>query len=195
MRFKIKRLLWISPLAMALWILGAGIFIWQYGEKNHTSSADCAIVLGAAVNGSSPSPVFEERIRHAINLYRKGTVKKLVFTGGYGEGATHSESAVATSYASSLGIPKSDIFTEDKSRTTLQNLSESKKILDRHHLQSAIIVSDPIHMKRAIMMAEDLGILAYSSPTPTSRYRSFNTKLNFLSREVYFLHHYLIFRQ
>jgi uncharacterized SAM-binding protein YcdF (DUF218 family) len=51
-------------------------------------------------------------------------------------------------------------------------------------------VSDPLHMKRAMMMADDLDIAAVSSPTPTSRYRSLKTKLGFLLRELYFIHHY-----
>jgi uncharacterized SAM-binding protein YcdF (DUF218 family) len=45
-------------------------------------------------------------------------------------------------------------------------------------------------MKRAMMMADDLGIVAVSSPTPTSRYRTLKTKLGFLLRELYFIHHY-----
>jgi uncharacterized SAM-binding protein YcdF (DUF218 family) len=64
--------------------------------------------------------------------------------------------------------------------------------MQKHGLKSAIIVSDPLHMKRAMMMAEDLGIEAASSPTPTTRYRSLQTKLGFLIREIYFFHHYII---
>jgi uncharacterized SAM-binding protein YcdF (DUF218 family) len=58
-------------------------------------------------------------------------------------------------------------------------------------LTSAIIVSDPLHMKRAMLMADDLAIAAASSPTPTSRYRSLKSKLGFLLRELYFIHHYV----
>jgi len=46
-------------------------------------------------------------------------------------------------------------------------------------------------MKRAMLMANDIGITASSSPTPTSRYRSLKTKLGFLLRELYFIHHYI----
>ncbi|MBK1833919.1 hypothetical protein JIN78_07600 [Roseibacillus ishigakijimensis] len=59
-------------------------------------------------------------------------------------------------------------------------------------LKSAIIVSDPLHLKRASLMAKDLGIRSVTSPTPTSRYRSLKTKLPFLQREIYFYHHYAI---
>jgi hypothetical protein len=41
-------------------------------------------------------------------------------------------------------------------------------------------------------MADDFGIQAVSSPTPTTRYRSLRTKLGFLVRELYFVHHYFL---
>ena len=55
-----------------------------------------------------------------------------------------------------------------------------------------MIVSDPLHLRRAAMMAKDLGISAVTSPTATSRYRSARTQLNFLLREIYFVHQYLL---
>jgi hypothetical protein len=41
-------------------------------------------------------------------------------------------------------------------------------------------------------MAGDLGINASAAPTPTSRYRSWQAKSNFLLRELYFYNHYLV---
>ncbi len=41
-------------------------------------------------------------------------------------------------------------------------------------------------MKRAMMLAEDAGITAYSSPTPTTRYVSLRTKIPFLARETFY---------
>lgn len=37
---------------------------------------------------------------------------------------------------------------------------------------TAILVSDPFHMRRLKCMADDLGIASYSSPTPFSAVRS-----------------------
>jgi uncharacterized SAM-binding protein YcdF (DUF218 family) len=62
-----------------------------------------------------------------------------------------------------------------------------------HRLDTALIVSDPLHMKRAMRMAAELGVEASPAPTPTSRYRSWATKAPFLARELYFYNHYLIF--
>jgi uncharacterized SAM-binding protein YcdF (DUF218 family) len=192
MRSRIKKIaLWLL-LAGTVWCTVLATLIWRYGSHDHATKSDCIIILGAAVQGTTPSPVFEERIRHAIHLYQAGFSPKLLFTGGIGEGQTHSEGSVGRSVATEQAVPTGDILIEERSRTTQQNLSEARLIMQKHGLKSAIIVSDPLHMKRAMMMAAGLGIVAVSSPTPTTRYRSLRTKLGFLVRELYFFHHYVI---
>ena len=173
-----------------VWLAVLSAAIWSYGAQDQAKPADCAIVLGAAVYGTRPSPVFEERIRHGIALYQTGLVAKLIFTGGCGTGSENAESEVAAAYAIQAGVPAADTFTESRSRTTQQNLAEAKLLMDAHGLRSAILVSDPLHMRRAMWMARELGIAAVSSPTPTTRYRSLKTKLRFLRHELYYWHHY-----
>ena len=51
--------------------------------------------------------------------------------------------------------------------------------------QTAVIVSDSLHMKRSMLLAKDAGIVAYSLPTPTTMYVSWRTKIPFLAREVF----------
>lgn len=178
-------------LAVFAWLAALGAAIWIYGTSDHAVKSDCAIVLGAAAYGNRPSPVFEERIRHGIALYRTGLVSIIIFTGGYGTGASHAESEVAAAYAAREGVPETDILTELRSRTTQQNLAEAKLLMEAHGLRTAILVSDPLHLRRAMWIANDLDISAVSSPTPTTRYRSFKTQFRFLRRELYYWHHYL----
>jgi uncharacterized SAM-binding protein YcdF (DUF218 family) len=192
MRGRIKRIaIWLLAAGLA-WCTVLGTLIWRYGSHDHATKSDCIIVLGAAVQDAQPSPVFAERIRHGIGLYQAGCAPKLLFTGGIGEGRQHSESGVGRLVAIQKTVPAGDILIEEHSRTTRQNLSDAKSVMQSHGLKTAIIVSDPLHMKRAMMMADGLGIDAVSSPTPTSRYRSLQTKLGFLVREIYFFHHYLV---
>lgn len=189
---RIKKIaLWLLVAAF-VWCTILATIIWRYGARDHAIKSDCIIILGAAVQGTTPSPVFAERIRHSIELYRVGFAPKLLFTGGVGDGRNHSESSVGRSVAIQQAVPAGDILIEERSRTTQQNLSEALSVMQKNGLKSAIIVSDPLHMKRAMMMADGLGINAVSSPTPTTRYRSFQTKLGFLFRELYFFHHYVI---
>lgn len=158
--------------------------IYFYNTKNKLKSADAAIVLGAEVWQDEPSPVFRERINHAINLYNKGKVNSIIFTGGIGEDKDIAEATVGKRYAIACGVKESDILIETKSHTTLQNLKNAKKVALRQDLSKFIIVSDPLHLKRATLMARDLGMNAYPSATPTTRYQSMESKLKFLVRET-----------
>ncbi len=172
-----------------VWLVGvAGYIVWV-GERDQAAPADAIIVLGAAAYDAKPSPVFEERIRHGIDLYQRGLARTLIFTGGYGGiGARFSEAQVGRRYAIRQGVPARAILIESVSRNTHENLRQAAALMQTHDLHSAIIVSDPLHMARALRISGDVGIAAIGSPTPTTRFRSFATRWRFLLAEVYFFH-------
>jgi uncharacterized SAM-binding protein YcdF (DUF218 family) len=185
---------WLAAL-FGIWLLYLAISVFTFAASDLTEKADVAIVLGAAVVDNVPSPVFEERIKHAISLYQAGNVSKLIFTGGYGENKQFAESLVARDYALQQGIAAEAIMTETESHTTRQNLQQAQALLKRENISRSVIVSDPLHMKRAMMIADDIGLRATPSATPSSRYQSLKTKIPFVLREIYFFHHYLLFRE
>lgn len=171
-----------------------GVSIAVYGARNELVKADAAVVLGAAVREDAPSPVFQARIDHGIWLYQKGWVAKIIFTGGRSAGARYADSVIARRYAHKKGVPRADMFVETQSRITEENLYYSKKVAEKNGLKTFIVVSDPLHMKRAMLMARDYGLKAFSSPTPTTRYRTWPSQLQFLARETYFYIQYRINR-
>lgn len=180
-------------IAALVWLSGVVIWIATGPSEKPDAQAKMAVVLGAAVDGSVPSPVFAARIDHAIMLYQEGLVEQLFFTGARSPEDTVSEAAASRDYAIRNGVPASVITFEEQSRTTHQNLSEVRKRMRVASVPDVVIVSDPLHLRRAGMMADDLGFSARLSATPTTRYQSWSTKLPFLIREVYFVHHYWIF--
>ncbi|RMG71688.1 MAG: YdcF family protein [Chloroflexi bacterium] len=172
-----------------LFLLWNIILMWQIYSFPLTSapaSADAAIVLGAAVWNGQPSPVFEERIKHSIFLFQSGQVEYLIFTGGFGKHDTIAESEAARAYAINEGVPSDNILIETNSHTTYENLYESCKLMSNANMQKAIIVSDPLHMKRAMRIALDIGIDAQPSPTPTTRYQTWRSKSGSLVYELFF---------
>lgn len=180
---------WRLLLLALLWLVGVAAYIIWVGQRDDAAPADAIIVLGAAAYDAKPSPVFEERIRHGIDLYKRGLAPTLIFTGGYGgTGARFSESQVARRYALRQGVPDKAILIESLSRNTHDNLRQARVLMQQHKLHSVIIVSDPLHMARALRISRDLGIRSVGSPTPTSRFRSFATRWRFLLQEVYFFH-------
>ena len=183
---------WRLLLLLALWLVGVAAYIVWVGERDQAAPADVIIVLGAAAYDARPSPVFAERIRHGIDLYQRGLAKHLIFTGGFGTGARFSESQVAQRYALKHGVAPQAILIETRSRTTHQNLQQAAVLMKAHGFKRAIIVSDPLHMARALRLAREAGIDALGSSTPTSRFRSFETRKRFLLQEVYFFHRDLL---
>lgn len=183
---KAVRILLVIAVLLVCYITANIMDICVFSTKDQTCEANVAIVLGAATYDGEISPVYQERMNHAIDLYNEGYVKKLIVTGGVGEGNTVSDAYAAKEYAMSLGIPDGDILTEDSSTITQENLENAKKLMDENRYTTAIIVSDPLHMRRAMLLADDAGITAYSSPTQTSKYVSLKTKIPFLARETFY---------
>lgn len=193
-RQTLRRILWGGLSAVVLWSVVLAWRIAAYGGRHDPARADVAIVLGAAVRGAEPSPVFAARIDHAVGLYRRGRVARIVFTGGTGAGDSIAESEAARRYAIRAGVPDGRISVETRSRITYGNLLEARALLASQPAPRVLIVSDPLHMRRAVTMARDLGLDAHPAPTPTTRYRSWRTRLPFLGREVFFYSQYLVQR-
>ncbi len=172
-----------------LWLCGVAAYIVWVGSRDGAVPSDAIIVLGAAAYDARPSPVFEERLRHGIDLYKRGMAGRLIFTGGYGgRGARFSEAQVGRRYALRHGVAEEAVLIESLSRTTRQNLQQAAKLMRNNGLRRAIIVSDPLHMARALRLSREAGIEAVGSPTPTTRFRTFSTRWKFLLQEVYFFH-------
>ena len=181
-------------LLILFYLIFTAISIMSYGKIDEKANSDVAIILGASTSGGEVSPVYRERINHGIWLYENDYVDYLILTGGIGEGNNVSDAYIAKQYAISKSVPEQAIFIEEKSTITEENLENAKAIMDENSFDTAIIVSDPLHMKRAMLMAGDYGIDACSSPTPTTMYRSFKTKIPFLAREEFFYIGYSIVR-
>ena len=192
-----KRILQCTALFLAAVILYA-LFcagsIVLYAKRDDRAPADCIIVLGAGTNGTTPNAVFRERLNHAVTLYNEGYADTILLTGGYSPGNEHSDAYIAGQYLQSLGISAEAILLEEQSTITQENLEFAKEIMEDEELSTCILVSDPLHMKRSMMMAKDYEIEAISTPTPTTRYQTWRSKLPFLTRETFFYVGYQIYK-
>lgn len=188
MKKSFKKRLGIAAVCLSLilvYILGNAAAVCIYAKKCETTPCDTAIVLGAAVGYEGVSEVYKQRLNHAVNLYNNGIVKYIIVTGGVGEGNAYSDAYIARMYLQSQNIPYDAILLEEKSTITQENMKYSKEIMDSNGLKTALIVSDPLHMKRSMLMAKDEGIDALTSPTETSAYKSMKTIVPFALRETF----------
>jgi len=165
--------------------------VYRQGEIRKTEKADVIVVLGAAQWNGKPSPMFQARLDRAYVLYQNGVAPFIFITGGIGEGATLSDSHIGKEYLINTGIDEYVILTEEKSRTTWQNLNQVKKVLSDKKLNSILLVSHDFHILRAKKMAQDLGMEAHASSVRTNHALS---KFGFVVREAALYAFYLLFK-
>ncbi|MDY0248538.1 MAG: YdcF family protein [Pseudomonas sp.] len=184
----IKTLLGLALCVLLLFACLMG-YVWYCAQERPITPAPATIVLGAAAWGHKPSPVFKERIRHAVHLYQSHTTQKLIFTGGALRADIPSEGEVGARWAIRLGVAPEDTAYEATSRDTWFNLKNANVILQQAQIDSVILVSDYFHLARAGIMARDLGLQVQLSPTPTSKFNNFSRvdKFNLYLKESYFI--------
>lgn len=158
--------------------------IWTFTAEADYSKADAALVLGTRLDGEEPSYALRERIDHAIWLYEHELVERIVFTGGLTEGGLISEAEASKLYALSVGVPEDVIVVEDRSLVTRENMLFTKELAEELNLSDFLLVSDPFHMKRALMMADVFGLEVMAAPTPQSVYTSWGEQFPFVLRET-----------
>jgi uncharacterized SAM-binding protein YcdF (DUF218 family) len=148
--------------------------------KDERPKVDAIVVLGAAQYDGRPSAIYEARLEHAVDLWRDEVAPLLVFTGGKEPGDRFTEGGSGARWARERGVPGTAVLTEERSRTTYQNLAGAKRALERRNpggQHRIVVVSDPFHMFRAVRQAADLGMDAYPSPTRTSPLSASRLKL------------------
>ena len=150
--------------------------IIHQARQDERVPADAIVVLGTAQWNGRPSPDLQARLDHAYDLYHDGYAPMIVLTGGTGKGDIYSESEVSKAYLQERGVPASAMRTVG-GLTTWQNLQEARQSLLRDN-ERVLLVSDPFHMFRSKRMAQDLGLIAFTSPTQTSPIRP-NTMLEY----------------
>jgi len=153
------------------------------------------IVLGAAVwPHEQAGPSLKARTERAIELYRDSHAPYLILSGGLGRHPPE-EAEVMRRLAVEAGIPSNVLFLERESHSTWENLLGASEIMHQEGWDTALVVSDPFHMRRSLLMASDIGFRAYASPAPGSPNQSLPARrLFYTSREVFALWWYLIQR-
>jgi len=158
---------WVASvilLILGLLLGGLWIGVATQAEKDEAQRADVIVILGSAVwPGGRPSPSLEARVRHGISLYRRGIASYLIFSGGVGRWPP-AEAEVMRRMALDEGIPEEAILLDVESRSTFQSIQKVRSMMRERGWSTAVIVSDPFHLWRALMMARDEGIQAWGSP-------------------------------
>ena len=167
----------------------------EQSRRDETRSADVIIVLGSAVwPNEQPSPSLKARTDRAIELYWGGYATHLILSGGLGRHPPE-EAEVMRRLAAQAGIPSEVLILDRDARSTRESLLGASEIMLDRGWDTILVVSDPFHMKRSLLMAEDMGLAAHGSPALDSpTYTVFSRRVYYTSREVLALWWYLVRR-
>ena len=182
-------------LALALLFGSYWTKVSKQATKDEAREADVIVILGCAVwPGEKPSPSLEARVRHGVALYWQGLASHLILTGGLGR-YPPTGAEVMRRLAVGEGIPAQAIILDTESRSTIESIRRAKLVTQEHAWSTAILVSDPFHMFRALMMAQEEGLQAWASPGLTSpTYTIPHLRYYYTLREVFAIAWYRLAR-
>jgi len=148
----------VSLLLIVIVRVGSELF-----ARSHTASpadvepAPAAIVFGAGLwRDGSPTPVLEDRVATAVDLYFSGKVKKILMSGD-NRFVYYNEPGAMKTFALSLGVPEEDIVQDFAGRRTYDTCYRARAIFG---LKDAILVTQSFHLPRALILCSGVGIQA-----------------------------------
>ena len=166
----------------------SGVVVWRAAHQDDASEldrADAIVVLGAAQYDGDPSPVFRERLDHAVLLWEQQRAPVVVTLGANLPGDRTTEAEAGREYLLVQGVPAGSVVALPVGRTTLQSLRAAARYLRDRGLASAFLVSDPWHNARIERMAGDLGFDGHASATWTSAASSKDSRSAGYLRETF----------
>lgn len=141
-------LIFYTPL---IWFLARPLRI-----SNPPIKTDCIVVFAGGVGESGKAQDgYQERVKHAVELFNQGFAKNIIFSSGYM--SVFQEPLVMKALAISLGVPENAIILEDKAANTYQNVKFSTDILLRKGWNEILLVSSPYHMRRVSLVFNKIG--------------------------------------
>ena len=164
-----KRIFLVSVSAgLLLFFLVEGLLL-SHGERDNSAlTADAVIVLGAGVNGETPSLMLQSRIDAAARYLTLHPGVPAVLSGGQGAGERISEAECMRRGLTARGIEESRLLLEERSTSTAENFAFSKETLRQAGIdpETAVVavVTNDFHCFRAHLIAGREGLTALDIP-------------------------------
>lgn len=129
-----------------------------YSDLKKVPETRIAIVFGAGLSPgqNEPSPVLEDRINAAVELYKAGKIKKIIMSGDNSY-ADYNEPQVMINYARSKGVSLFDLVGDFAGRRTYDTCYRAKYIFG---VEKAVLITQDFHLTRALYTCNSLGIEA-----------------------------------
>ena len=165
---RILQSLGLTVLIAAVYFFVSLLQVWNTGRSADRQPVGAIVVLGAAQYDGRPSPQLQARLDHALELWNLNLASYIVVTGGKQEGDRFTEAAASRKFFESSGVASDLIFEENSGTTTYASLFAVSQVVRDLEIDRVLIVSDPFHLLRAKLIANEVGLDASSSSTRTS---------------------------
>ncbi|MEG1593500.1 MAG: YdcF family protein [Oscillibacter sp.] len=168
-----QRIFLVSLAALLLSFFSVeGLLMVRGGEDRSALPAEAVIVLGAGVNGETPSLTLQTRIDAAAEYLRRHPDIPAVLSGGQGPGEAITEAEAMRRGLTAAGIGDERLILETASTSTAENFAYSKALLEQAGVDPSTaviaVVSNDFHSLRAGVIARRAGLntLSVSAKLP-----------------------------
>ncbi|MCL2756825.1 MAG: YdcF family protein [Coriobacteriia bacterium] len=150
-----SRVATIVIMALSVVLIGVLFPIGQvlcFGTTEYRGNVDATVVLGAHVSLSgTPSPVLQDRLDKAIELFEEGRTRVLIMSGGIDALGTN-EALAMRDYAIAHGVPASAILVDEYGNNTQLSAVNTIKMIKEAGFKSVSTVSNFYHLARIKML-------------------------------------------
>jgi uncharacterized SAM-binding protein YcdF (DUF218 family) len=141
-----------------------------FGNTDYRRPADAVVVFGARTyKDGRLSDALQDRIRTACELYRAGLTKRLVLSGGPGDGPITEAEAMRT-YALKHGIRAEDIFIDNQGVNTEATVRNTTPLFAQWHAKRVLAVSHFYHLPRVKLAYQRAGVEVCTVPARQGRF-------------------------
>lgn len=120
-----------------------------------TNGYDVIVVLGG------PVPAMRRRTAAGVKLFKAGRAPRILMSGHGRKSIVEAEMMAAL--ARDASVPAERVFLEDRSRSTMENARFSARIMQGRGWRTALVVTDALHLPRALLAFRAAGVEARGS--------------------------------
>jgi uncharacterized SAM-binding protein YcdF (DUF218 family) len=157
---------------------------WHAANNPLTRNGDVIVVLGAAQLNGRPGEVLQARLDEAKRIYDLGLAPRIITVGAGAPGDRTTEAASGKYWLATNGIKSKNITALEVGRDTWVSTENYVKFMKLKKMKDVVIVTDPFHCRRAMTMANDLGVIATCSPVQTGPNSLDKSGKRYLMRET-----------
>jgi uncharacterized SAM-binding protein YcdF (DUF218 family) len=152
--------------ALIISVAACGEVLWR-AQQDVSRATDAIVIMGAAQFDGTPQPVFENRLRHAADVWfqQGGT---LITVGGKRDGDRFTEADSGRRYLIAQGVSDDAVISVPTGKDTWESMVAVAEVMQDRGMDSATVVSDAAHVARSRMKLLHLGVERVEvSPTVT----------------------------